>query len=203
VPQRLNEAAMAALREAEGVPFSNVPFETLPLLSTPCDLYALGVLAVRTLLVDEEVSLPVALDEVLSLARQVAAAHDGTTPLAERVAAAIRADSRRAAALGPQRLLWEKLAPEEGARLFPAELWWDTIALIIRLFPGIGPDSLCRDFGAAATLALEAVFDEPLAELEKLIVRSRSLIVIDWHANREIGSVIRKMLNRHGGQPSK
>lgn len=201
VPQRLSDAAMIALREAEGVPLSNVSFETLPLLSTPCDLYALGVLAVRALLVDEETSLPIALDEMLSLARQVAAAHDPTIPIEKRVAAIASADPQRGAALGPHRLIHEKTAPEEAVRLFPSELWWDTISLLVRFFPGLGPDSLCRDFGDAPALALEAVFDEPLAALEKLIVRSRSLIVIDWNANREMGAVIRKILSRHGGGP--
>ena len=199
LPQRLGEAAVFALRQAEGVQFPNVPFQTLPLLSTPCDLYAMGVLALRTLLVDDEISLPVALDEMLSLARQVAGSHDPETPLGKRVAAIIGADARRGAVLGPHRLSQEKLAPEEAARLFPAELWWDTMALILRFFPGLGPDSLCRDFGDAPSLALESVFEEPLGALEKLIIRSRSLVVIDWNANREVGSVIHQMLSRYGG----
>jgi hypothetical protein len=61
MPQRLSADAVAALRQAEGVIFSGVPFEVLPSLSTPCDLYAIGVLAVRTLLVDDELKLPVSL----------------------------------------------------------------------------------------------------------------------------------------------
>ena len=199
LPQRLSEAAVFALRQAEGVQFPNVPFQTLPLLSTPCDLYAMGVLALRTLLVDDEISLPVALDEMLSLGRQVAASHDPEIPLGTRIATIIGADARRGAVLGPHRLSQEKLAPEEAARLFPSELWWDTIALILRFFPGLGPDSLCRDFGDAPSLALESVFEEPLAALEKLIIRSRSLVVIDWNANREVGSVIHQMLSRYGG----
>ena len=197
VPQRLNEATVFALRQAEGVQFPAVPFQTLPLLSTPCDLYAMGVLALRTLLVDEEVSLPIALDEMFSLARQVAA--DTDTPPGQRVAAIMAADASRARLLGPHRLSQEEIAPDEAARIFPAELWWDTLALILRFFPGLGPDSLCRDYGDAPPLALESIFDEPLAELEKLIMRSRSLVVIDWNANREVGSVIRQILNRHGG----
>jgi hypothetical protein len=136
---------------------------------------------------------------MLSLARQVAAGHDPTIPIEKRVAAIVSADPQRRAALGPHRLIHEKTAPEQAARLFPSELWWDTISLLVRFFPGLGPDSLCRDFGDAPALALEAVFDGPLAALEKLIARSRSLIVIDWNANREMGAVIRKILSRHGG----
>ncbi len=199
IPQRLPEASVFALRQAEGVSFSTVSFQTLPLFSTPCDLYALGVLAIRTLLVDEEVPLPIALDEMLGLAREVAAADDHDAPLSNRVAALIAADPRRAQVLGPQRLLSEPIAADEITRLFPADLWWKTIALIVRFFPGVGPDSLCRDLGDAPALALENIFDEPLGELESLILRSRSLLVLDWSANREVGSVIRQFLSRYGG----
>jgi hypothetical protein len=75
-------------------------------------------------------------------------------------------------------------------------LWYHTLAAIVRLFPGLGPDSHCRDFGDAPPLALETVFNKPLEDLEKLIVRSRSLIVIDWSANREVHSAIQGVLDR-------
>jgi hypothetical protein len=38
--------------------------------------------------------------------------------------------------------------------------------------------------GDAPSLALETVFNQPL-ELETILIRSRSLIVIDWGANRK------------------
>jgi hypothetical protein len=40
------------------------------------------------------------------------------------------------------------------------------------------------------------IFNKPLEDLEKLLVRSRSLIVIDWNANREVHSAIRDVLDR-------
>jgi hypothetical protein len=80
--------------------------------------------------------------------------------------------------------------------LLPPELWYHTLAAIIRLFPGIGPDSYCKDFGDSPALALEVIFNKPLEDLEKLLVRSRSLIVIDWNANREVHSAIRDVLDR-------
>jgi hypothetical protein len=203
VPQQLSEAAVVALREAQGVTFPNVPFETLPLLSTPCDLYALAVLAVRALLVDDELSLPVALDELLNLGRQAGAAHDSGVSLSERLAEIARGDAQRAAVLGPHRLIRDQVSAEEARRVFPPDLWWATLAWIIQLVPALGSDSFCRDYGDAPPLALESVFDKPLAALEKLILQSRSLIVIDWNANREIASVIRKILSRHSGTVSR
>src|SRR5262249_40310938 len=68
IPQKFTDDVAGRLKTALGVPIPDVTFEILPLLSTPCDLYALGVLAVRTLLVGKGAPLPVALDELLSLA---------------------------------------------------------------------------------------------------------------------------------------
>jgi hypothetical protein len=199
LPQRLPPDVAAALRQIEGIPQTNVSFETIPLLSTPCDLYALGVLAVRTLLADEDLTLPVALDEMLSLARQVAAAaaEAPDQSVGDRVKAIMEKDPARAALLGPQHLLRHQTPEGGAARLFPMDLWWEAIALFLRFFPGIGPDSYCGDYGDAPPLALETIFNEPLQALENLIRRSRALLFIDWTSNREISSVIRSLQARH------
>jgi hypothetical protein len=193
IPQKLSESIVKALTSAEGVSFARSPFEVVPLLSTPCDLYALAVLAVRTFLVNEETSLAVALDETLSFARQIAAERSDA-PLAERVRDALLKDERFAESLGPQRLLREQTSADEVYKIIPAELWHGVLAAIMRMFPGIGPDSVCKDFGDAPALALESAFDTPLKELEELLVRSRSLIVIDWTYNREVNSAIEEFL---------
>jgi hypothetical protein len=189
VPQALPEGVSKALKAAEGAAFPRSPFEVVPLLSSPCDLYSLGVLAARALLVNEGNTLPVALDELLSLARQAAEA-DPALPLGQRVRALLEKDERFLAALGPQRLLRDAADPKEAMTFLPAELWCDTLAALSRFFPGVGPDSACKDFGDVPALALETAFNQPLADLEKLLVRSRSLIVIDWNQNREINAVI-------------
>jgi len=197
VPQQLPDAVVTALRAAEGVAFARSPFEIVPLLSTPCDLYSLGVLAVRTLLVDEETTLAIALDEVLSLARQVAAEHKPDAPLGARVRAIFEKDKRYSASLGPHRLTRQDIDAPEAFQWMPAEVWYDTLGAIIRLFPGIGPDSICRDFGDVPALALETVFNQPLETLENLLVRSRSLILIDWTLNREVHTAIKSYLERN------
>jgi len=197
VPQRLPPEVVTALREAEGVSFSRSPFEVVPLLSTPCDLYSLGVLAVRTFLVNPQNTLAVALDETLSLARQVAAEHNSEVPLASRISAVMSGEPRFVNSLGPHRLAREPMEPATAFGLLPQELWSEIVAAIVRLFPGMGPDSHCKDYGDAPSLALETIFNKPLEEFEKLLVRSRSLIVIDWNANREVHSAIRDISDRH------
>jgi len=196
VAQSLSEDVVKALRAAEGVSFARSPFEVVPLLSTPCDLYALGVLAVRTFLVNPQNTLSVALDEVLSLARQLGTGHKGETSLASRIASAMSSEPRFAKSLAPNLLIQEPMEPMAAFELLPPELWYHTLAAIVRLFPGIGPDSHCKDYGDAPALALEVVFNKPLEEFEQLLIRSRSLVIIDWKSNREVHSAIRDVLDR-------
>lgn len=195
VPQKLEDAEVSALRKAEGAPMANVLFELVPMLSSPCDLYALGVLAVRALFVDAANSLPVALDEIHSLARAADSGGEGDTDtLVDRVTALFEGDSRWNEALGPHRLVWEEIVPNDALAAFPPPLWCGTLAWIIRLFPGVVPESYCRDHADAPSPALEAVFTKPIDELARLLEVSRSTMVSDVHAHREIRAVIDSFL---------
>ncbi|MEX2217768.1 MAG: hypothetical protein WD749_03330 [Phycisphaerales bacterium] len=189
VPQKVSDAAKKGLQAAEGVPISDAPFQVIPLLSTPCDLYSLGVLAVRTLLVGAGNTLPVALDELFSLGRN--AATEGEGEPAARILAVLKSDPRWGEALGPQRVAHGLGSVSEALDAVPLELWCEVLSVVVRLFPGLGPGAFCRDLGDAPPAGLHAVFDGALAELRGLIRRTRSLVVVDWSANREVHSVIR------------
>lgn len=199
VPQRFEPDLLKAIRAAEGVPLANAPFEVIPLLSTPVDLYAMAVLGARLLLVNSGNTLPVAMDELLSLARQVAQdlqqgkAQIGT-PLPERIGAVFASDNRWALSLGPQRLIDEPMDPGEALDLIPPALWFEILAALVRALPGVGADSSCRDYGDAPSEAPHRVFHRLASDLAHLLVRTRSLIVIDWRYNREVHGVIRKYL---------
>ena len=194
VGQRFGEETVSALRSAEGVPITETPFEIIPLLSSPCDLYALAVLMLRTLLVNKETTLPVVVDEALSLARQVAAEYDESVGLGLRIRTLFESDERWMKSLGPHRLTNEAMEPVEALDLIPAEVWFDTLAAIVRLLPGVGPDSLAKDFGDAPPGGIHKVFDRAIHDLDDLVLRTRSLIVIDWRFNREVHAVVRKHL---------
>ncbi|MCA9290307.1 MAG: hypothetical protein KDA25_04205 [Phycisphaerales bacterium] len=201
MPEQLAPAVIEEVRTLEGVPLPNLLFDELPQLSSPCDLYALGVLAVRSLLVDQSTRLPEALDEMMSLARQVGVEHDDSARLGLRIRAIMDRDPRWVESLGPQHLSFDELSAEQALDLVPPELWADTLAVIIRMFAGIGPDSRCRDWGDAPVGAIHAVYDEVLDELREILVRTRSLIVIDWRFNREIHGVIRRLSTGLAGGP--
>jgi hypothetical protein len=143
----LSEPVKNALEQLVGAPIGNAGFEILPLLTSPCDMYALGVLAIRVLLVDHENTLAIALDEMLSLAREVATGHKPDVAIGKRMQAIVERDRRWVASLGPHRLVREDGIRQGAARIIPADLWWETIGIILRLFSVIGPDSFCRQLG--------------------------------------------------------
>jgi hypothetical protein len=196
VPHKISSDDLANLKKAEGIPMSETPFEVIPLLSSPCDLYALGVLATRILLVNNSTTLPLALDAVLSLARHLESTYDASSELSVRLEKTFEADQRWLASLGPQQLLFDEIEPDEALSLFPLKLWLSALALIVRMFPGAGPDSVCKGYGDAPQGGLHNVFDQTIGELENLMTKTRSLIVPDRQVNREIAGVIRRYLER-------
>jgi hypothetical protein len=136
IPTRLPDPVIAHLRSALGVPIPDVTFEMVPLLSTPCDLYALGVLAVRTLLAGGKRPLPVALDETLSLAMQAAADVESGRDLTTRIAGVFERDKRFHEALGPHRLLADAPSAEAAFEAIPPRLWFGVLGFVIRFFTG-------------------------------------------------------------------
>ncbi|MBN2592663.1 MAG: hypothetical protein JXA81_04075 [Sedimentisphaerales bacterium] len=195
VTQSVNDVEVSDLHAAEGVPMPGIPFEIIPLLSTPCDLYSLAVVAVRVLLVDDTTTLPVALDEILSLSRQTRTDSDASTSLDARISDIFSKDNRWLESLGPHHLAFDKMTPDEAFGLIPHELWWKTVAIILRMFPGAGPESECKDFGDAQQGGLHKVFERTMADLDNLILRTRGLIITDWKSNQEVADVIQRYLS--------
>jgi hypothetical protein len=57
------------------------------------------------------------------------------------------------------------------------------------------PDAECRDYGDAQQGGLHKVFERTIADLDNLILKTRSLIVSDWKSNQEISGVIQRYLS--------
>jgi hypothetical protein len=200
LPQKFSESRSMALRATEGVRFANAPFETLPLLTSPFDLYSLGVVALQTLLVSSSNTLAIALDEILSLAQ--AAAELGTrenTDLFTRILSITSTDPRWLASLGPHRLLADdSIGGEKAVACVSPELWWKTIATIIRLFPGsVGKESFCTDLTDAPPFSLGSIYDQPIAVINDLLRQSRALLFSDWKFNSEVSSILRDLRKKH------
>ncbi len=194
VAQNMDDKKISDLRSATGVPIPEVLFEIIPLLSSPCDLYSLAVIALRILLVDNTNSLPVVLDEILSLPRQIAVDYDESTNLEIRISDIFNKDERWFESLGPHHLTFDKITSDEAFSFIPSELWWTTLAIILRMFPGLGTYTVCRDYGDAQPGGLHMIFERAIADLDNLILKTRSLIVTNWKSNQEISTVIKRYL---------
>lgn len=192
-PSGLDDETAGVLRAAEGVPVRDVSFEVLPLASTPCDLHALGVLGVRTLLVNGGNTLAVALDDLTSLARTAEQLResDGSLSLEDSYEHAFFGDAGWVESIGPQRLVAEPLPAGQALDLIPPEIWVRVLALLSRMLLGVSGAGFCRDAGDMHGLAPHLVFDGAVSGLADLLVRTRSLIVVDWRHNREVHAVVR------------
>ncbi len=203
VPTELDEELSRALIESEGRPMSGVGYSAMTLQGSPCDLYSLGVLGVRTLLVDGQTKLSVALDEALSLASEVAQHHDPEVALGERIGKVMASDARWMDQLGPQRVVLEELSSEEALDAIPASLWFETLGVLVRMFPGVGPDSIAKDFGDAPASSPESAFLGIERDLELLLERARSLMLVDWAFNREVSGLLRRYIAKESGENGK
>jgi hypothetical protein len=191
MPRNLPDHVGLAIHSAQGFPLLNVPFETLPVQSSPSDLYALATIGVRILLVNDENSLQIALDGLHSLAQTLAADIKEDVEIPGRLREICATDSRWADSLGPHRLLNpQSLTVEESLAYMPAELWWDAVAFLVRCFPGIIPSAFCANLSDTPPMALHSVFESAIDALENLSLRTRSILFLDWKNSAEIHSTL-------------
>ena len=191
IPLNFDEARSATLRTYEGIPFSQVPFEVLQPLSSPCDIYSLGVLALRLLYAGSDLTLPVILDTALSLLR-AATAEPSEASLETRILALLTSDERWLATLGPQNLIRPSKEGEAAvvAGSLPPEIWARVLASILPFFPGRSPDAFCRDLADAPTLAPHTPFDTALRVFGRALNSARALFLSDWKQNEEVVGIL-------------
>jgi hypothetical protein len=190
VGQRFSTELCERLTNAVGPLFKRVEFEVLPCCSSVNDLYSLAILAMRTLLVDNEATLPIVVDELTQLARQIAQSYSEKEPWRERLRAILRNESRWNDSLGPYRLTRETSLRSRASYSIPIGLWWSILGWLVRLLPGIGPDSYCPDSAAVPETGFERVFERPIADLRALQARTRSLLFADWIYSEEVRNAI-------------
>lgn len=195
IPLQFDEARTATLRSYEGIPFSQVPFEVLQPLSSPCDLYSLGVLALRVLYAGSDLTLPVILDTALSLLRAATVA-EGDASLENRILDLLRADSRWLDTLGPQNLIRPSKEGEAVvvAGTLPLEVWARVLSALLQFFPGRSPQAFCHDLADAPTLAPHLPYDSALRALGRALDTARALFLSDWRQNEEVAGILAQYL---------
>ena len=196
VPAQLSETVVANLKKTAGSVFQKAPYEIWPLLSSPCDLYSLGIMATRVLLANRTSNLPVIVDDLLSLARHLGKDPTEADKLLPKLKALVETSPHLLDLISPHALIERDWTPAQARAQMSMDLWLETMCLLLRLFPGNGIHSYCQSFGDVSPLALETVFDRPILELEILILRLRSSLVPSLAANEEIAGVLLQQLAR-------
>lgn len=194
VPAKLPETTVATLHKSL-ITFAKAPYEIWPLLSSPCDLYSLGILGIRILLANHSTNLPMIVDDIQGLARNVGK-EVATESLSLKLEKLFETEKALLDLASPHSLTDLGLTPQQARAQIAWPIWLDAIALLLRLFPGTGSHAFCRGFGDVSPLALETVFDQPLQELETLVLRLRSLITPSLFDNREISAAIIEELQK-------
>jgi hypothetical protein len=194
VPVKLPESLNESLKRFAGMVFAKSPYEVWPLLSSPCDLFSLGVMAVRILLANSTSNFPVILDEVLGLARHFGNEFKEEGAFLAEFKSFLDHDQQILDLVSPHKLTETCRLPHQARAQIDLEIWLDTIGLVLRLFPGTGSQALCKDFGDVSPLALETVFNHPVQRLELLILRLRSILAPSLSTNEEIAGVLLKQL---------
>ena len=147
VPTKLSESLLASLKQSSGSVFQKSPYEIWPLLSSPCDLYSLGIMAIRILLANSKSNLPVIIDEILSLARHLAKDPVEADQLLPKLKALVEHEPQLLDLVSPHLLIEGDLAPAHARSQLGMGLWLETMCVLLRLFPGTGAISYCKSFG--------------------------------------------------------
>jgi hypothetical protein len=192
VPAKLSDPAIAVLKRTAA--FAKSPYEIWPLLSSPCDLHSLGILATRALLANSKSNFPAIVDDVLGLATRLGQEQGGEDQLLPKLRSLLDNEQRLRDLVSPSSLVESDRSPEQAWALIHKDLWLEAVGLLLRLFPGPGAYSYCKGFGDVSPLALETVFDRPIQELETLVLCLRSALVPSLSANQEIASVLLEQL---------
>ena len=183
---------------------SEVSFRVIPRLGSSRDLYSVGVIAIRTLLVCEQQPLADLHRDLMELAGEFR--RDFHADELEPDEPALQTlpdymlrleDDLRRQRLGPS-LAAYGVSHEDAIEFVPERLWWQIVEFVARLFPGAMPTSYCKDFDDFDVRAPAALFRVPLSELDGLIEQCRALLFGDAEADREILDIIEHMASEGG-----
>jgi hypothetical protein len=153
-------------------------------------------MAIRLLLANSQSNLPVIVDDVLSLTRNLCPEPSAKDDLLPQLKVLLNNEPKLLSLVSPHSLIERDWKPAEARTYINMDLWLDTICLVLRMFPGAGHHSYCQNFGDVSPLALETVFDQPIHELEILLLRLRSLLLPSLTANEEIAGVLQQQLTQ-------
>ncbi len=194
----------AAVSELRAIPagktFTGVLVRTQQVLGPACDLYALGVLGVRSLLVTRERDLGSSIDDIKSLAGRVAdnfapgAGEAGSGALAAAVQKTLAENEDLRDLLGPIRLAWGMPAGLPAASLVGMSTWVQLLAALLATQPGY-PFSALED-PSSGPVATPSTPLHPLRQsLYNGLLSLRSRLLRGGTADAELARVLRRRIS--------
>lgn len=190
--------ARAALESADALPPLPATYVLYPALSSPCDLYSMGIVAAHLLLCGRsKSSLTQIVDELLAMARAVNASESDEAPvdLGEAIDALLQdpAHGRWKTILGPANLL-DIDHGDAAWQVIGRGLWNDVLALILELLTGSGRFCYARTTAAAPATALHAIYDTPISDIMALVSRTRLIVLPGRESNQDLRQAILQAL---------
>lgn len=178
------------LTSSAGVVFSEVWLDAWENYDAAYDMYALAVCFCRVLFGGSANTLPAIVDDLHALAHLMASqkANQGTDLLM-----LVTENERFKKSFGIENVFLDTQLREAAAEMIPMEIWRKILTLLLRMLPGVMPDAFVRRYGAIKGRGQATAFDAMGEAWVRLLVQTRSLILIDWRMNREIHAAIRRV----------
>jgi hypothetical protein len=170
----------------------------VPRLSSPADLYALGVTALEILCGGSGQGLPMIVDEALRVAQRLGQEKVPLDAIPDTLAAWQRRepDANWTAVLSPRHLASPPPDADTAARMVPAMAWHSALSWTLRLLTGSCSQAYFQSAGEGSPQSPQLAFEQPLKDLRALLHRTRALVSMEWKANLEIRDQIMAVMEK-------
>ncbi len=174
-----------------------------PRFGVACDLYSLGLLLFRSLLVNDQTTLIEADAALQRVLRRVSVWSEGKrSPAAARVASELLAQiGQEPDVFQPGALLHSEDDRNEAAKALPPRLWSDLLLFGFKLTTSIPGFSFATGHADSVPDHPEGLMDAVRAELSQLEARVRIELFARAERDREIGEVCDELLAELSGPP--
>jgi hypothetical protein len=172
-----------------------------PRFQVPCDLYGLGMLLFRTLLVNDGTDLLAVDDAVQRVLKKLAMWLEGKkSPAAARVAGELMPIvEREKEVFGSSALLYLQDDREERPRALPQRLWSDILLFGFKLLTAVPGFSFAMGHADCSADKPEAVLDHVMTELAGLSERVRVELFSKADRDREIFEICNELMDELAG----
>jgi hypothetical protein len=201
VKARIEEAeeyVIFQIKELIGIKIPGVKFTVYPCFHVPCDIYSLGMLFFRTILVNDEIGLPQiedALDQIRNnLSKFSKMDSENQNAFLGLILELINSESF-AEIFNKQNIFYNSFdRVQERLNAIPDQLWYDILIFGLRFITNIEGFSLCKNHGDFDYSFPAGRLEPVIEDLERLIKKLDSILFNTYSSNQEARQVIEQVL---------